>query len=286
MRSFALSILFVILSLISSIADERETKQVAITFDDLPASNIATFEEQLRINQRILKILDQYRIEATGFVIANRLFGETKILDLWLKEGHDLGNHTYSHMDFDRVDVLAFQMNIAKGASKIKQLLKRYKKDLRYFRFPYLHEGNTTERKEAIRKFLEGNGYTKVPVTIDPFDSEYNTPFVKAWGSNDERQKDSIKTAYLEQVRKKTKEAEELSQQLFGRNIKHVLLLHLNRINAEVLDQILQYYVDSGYSFVPLKEALTDSVYSLREEYVGSEGLTWLERIRYGFHKR
>jgi len=285
MRRFALSILLLILFAIALITRGAETKQVAVTFDDLPASNIATHEGQLRINQRILKILNQYQVKATGFVIASRLFGKTDILNLWLKEGYDLGNHTYTHMDFDKVDSPAFQIDIIKGASEIREFLKQHKKDLRYFRFPYLHEGSTAEKKRAIRKFLEENDYTIAPVTINPHDSEYNEPFVKAWGSNDRKQQDSVKASYLEQVKKKTEEAENLSHQLCGRDIKHLLLLHLNRINAEVLGQILEYYARSGYSFVSLDEAFKDSVYSLEEKYVGSEELTWLEKLKWSSQK-
>jgi peptidoglycan/xylan/chitin deacetylase (PgdA/CDA1 family) len=281
MKRFALIILSLILFATFLIARGDERKQVAITLDDLPASNIATFTEQLRINKKILDILDQYQVKATGFVIAQRLFGKMDILNLWLKEGHDLGNHTYTHMDFDKVDPPAFKMEIVKGVSKIRKLLRQYKKDLRYFRFPYLHEGNTIEKKKSIQNFLEENGYTIAPVTINPRDQEYNGPFVKAWGFNDKKLQDSVKVSYLQQVKKKTRESEDLSRQLFGREIKHVLVLHLNRINAEVLDQILKYYSRSGYSFIPLEDALKDSVYSLKEEYVGSEELTWLERIKH-----
>jgi len=286
MKRFALSILLLILFTIALITLGVETKQVAITIDDLPASNIATFKEQLRINHKILKILNQYQAKATGFVIAQRLFGKTKILNLWLKGGHTLGNHTYTHMDFDKVDPSAFQMDVKKGASKIREFLKQHKKDLRYFRFPYLHEGNSPKKKEAIRKFLKERGYIVAPVTINPRDQEYNGPFVKAWGSNDKKQQDSIKASYLEQVKKKTKEAEILSKELFGRDIKHVLVLHLNRINFEALDQILEYYSRSGYSFISLEEALKDSVYSLKEEYVGSEELTWIERLKWSSQKK
>lgn len=280
MRRLTLCILLLTLFAIPLIAKSEEKKQLAVTFDDLPASNIATFEEQLRINRKILEILDHYQIKVVGFVIGSRVFGKTDILDLWLKKGHDLGNHTYSHMDFDKVDPSPFQIDITKGASEIRKLLKQHKKDLKYFRFPYLHQGNSQRKKDVLRKFLKEHSYIVAPVTIHPHDSEYNGRFVKAWGSNDKKQKDSVKTAYLEQIKKKTEEAENLSRQLFNRDIKHVLLLHLNRINGEVLDQILEYYSRSGYSFISLKDALKDSAYSLDDEYVGSEELTWLEKLK------
>ena len=93
MRRVALSILLLVLFTIALITLGAETKQVAVTIDDLPASNIATFKEQLRINQKILKILNQYQAKATGFVISSRMFKKTDILNLWLKEGHVRSGH-------------------------------------------------------------------------------------------------------------------------------------------------------------------------------------------------
>jgi peptidoglycan/xylan/chitin deacetylase (PgdA/CDA1 family) len=263
----------------------QEGKQIAITFDDLPASNVSLFGDQVKINKRILSVLEKYEVEATGFVITSRLNGKRIILDLWLKAGHTLGNHTHTHMDFDKVDTTAFKMDVQKGVSEIEKLLNTDSISLRYFRFPYLHEGDTQDRKEVIRKFLKENGYTVAPVTINPKDSHYNTLYLKAWGTNDKAKTDSIKSEFLGQVKKKTQEAERLSKELFEREVKHVLLLHLNRMTAEVLDQVLAYYVNSGYSFVSLNQALEDSVYSVEETYIGSEELTRLERLKRSLKK-
>jgi peptidoglycan/xylan/chitin deacetylase (PgdA/CDA1 family) len=286
MRTSLLTVLVLLLFAVSLAASGEDTRQIAITFDDLPASNIATSGEQLRINRSILKTLAKYKVKATGFVITSRLRGKTEILDLWLKEGHSLGNHTYSHMDFDEVDTAAFQMDIKRGASEIRELLNRHEEELRYFRFPYFHEGDTPQRKKSIREFLKRGGYIIAPVTIHPQDSQFDGLFVKAWGSNDKARQDSIRTAFLQQVGESTEQAELLSTELFGRNVRHVLLLHLNRLSSEVLDRILQYYRQRGYSFVSLAVALKDSVYSLQEQYVGSEELTWLERLKWSSQSR
>jgi peptidoglycan/xylan/chitin deacetylase (PgdA/CDA1 family) len=277
LRTFTVCILLALLLGSSSAGGE---KQVAVTFDDLPASQVGTFEDQLRVNRRILEVFEKYRARVTGFVITNRVRGKTDILDMWLDRGHELGNHTHSHMDFDRATVPNFQRNVDRGAVLLRELLNKHKRDLVYFRFPYFHEGSTIERREAIRKFLSERGYIVAPVSINPGDPEYNELFVKAWGFNDRRLQDSIRSVYVEQVKKKTKEAEDLAQELLGRNVKHILLLHLNRINSEALDQILEFYSESGYSFITLREALQDSVYSLKEEYVGSEELIWLEKLK------
>jgi peptidoglycan/xylan/chitin deacetylase (PgdA/CDA1 family) len=274
------SIVCILVLLLFGTPSATERKQIAITFDDLPASQVAVFQDQLRINRRILEVLDKYQVKTTGFVIAGRLNGKADILDLWLDQGHELANHTYYHTDFDNVKPGTFRTDVNKGASTLREVLKKRNLSLTYFRFPYFHEGKTADRKAAIRKFLNENGWVVAPVTINLRDPDYNELFMKAWGCNDGRQQDSIKIAYLEQIKRKTEEAEALAQELVRRKIRHILLLHLNRINAETLDQILAFYSNSGYSFISLSEALQDSAYSLEEDYVGSEELTWLERLK------
>ena len=273
MRKFSICISWLILLWIPSIPAYPGTKELAITFDDLPAALVPGHADQLKTNQRILDVLDKYQIKATGFVISNEANGKTDILELWLKHGHDLGNHTYSHLDFDQVDISTYERDIIKGAYVIEKLLRDYKRRLTYFRFPYLHTGRNSEKGEEIRKFLKESCYTIAPVTIDPYDWEYNYQYVRAWRSNNKREQ--ILSAYLGQIRIATAEAENLFWERFGRNIRQVLLVHLNRINAEVLDKIVEYYFTSGYSFISLEEALQDSAYSPEGELVKFENLTW-----------
>ncbi|HFE6355535.1 TPA: glycoside hydrolase, partial [Legionella pneumophila] len=48
--------------------------EIAITFDDLPASIEESIEEQALINQRIVNALIKYRVPAIGFVNEGKLY--------------------------------------------------------------------------------------------------------------------------------------------------------------------------------------------------------------------
>ena len=255
-----------------------QTKQVAITIDDLPAVLISNHQQQLSTNQKILDALDRHQIKATGFVIGNRIPGKTDIFELWLKRGHELGNHTYSHMDLDLVDALTYETDIIKGAFEIEKLLSNFDQSLQYFRFPYLHTGRYTEKGNLVREFLKEHCYTIAPVTINPYDWEYNSWYVKAWGSNQHKEQEHIKRMYLDRIISATAEAESLSWAHYGRNIRHILLLHLNQINGEMLDQVLNYYVRSGYTFISLEDALTDPAYSPEGEVTIPQAFVWPNR--------
>jgi len=252
-----------------------QTKQVAVTIDDLPAVLTSNYQYQLKINRKILEALECYHVQATGFVIGNRAPGRTDIFELWLKQGHELGNHTYSHMDLDEVDTQVYELDIIKGAFEIEKLLLNHNQSLRYFRFPYLHTGRNTQKGDLVREFLKENCYTIAPVTISPYDWEYNSWYVEAWGSHKLKEEEQIKRMYLDRIKTATAEAESLSWEHYGRNIKHILLLHLNRLNAETLDQVLDYYERSGYTFITLEEALTDYAYSPEGELTKPQAFTW-----------
>jgi peptidoglycan/xylan/chitin deacetylase (PgdA/CDA1 family) len=44
----------------------------------------------------------------------------------------------------------------------------------RRFRFPYLKEGNTREKRDGFRAFLDSNDYTTAPVSVDTSDWYYS----------------------------------------------------------------------------------------------------------------
>ena len=63
-------------------------QQVAITFDDGPHS---------KFTQDVLKLLKTHSAKATFFLIGKHIEENPNIVASILKEGHTIGNHTYSH---------------------------------------------------------------------------------------------------------------------------------------------------------------------------------------------
>ena len=65
---------------------------------------------------------------------------------------------------------------------------------------------------------------------------------------------------------------------MFGRNIKQVLLLHANAINADHFGEIVAMLRSRGYKFVTLGNALTDKAYASTDTFTGPGGISWLDR--------
>jgi peptidoglycan-N-acetylglucosamine deacetylase len=70
------------------------------------------------------------------------------------------------------------------------------------------------------------------------------------------------------------------ARSLLGRPIKHVLLLHMNYLNALYLDELLARLRSNGWSFVTVEEALTDPVYALKYDHAGIRGAGHLDAIK------
>jgi len=66
---------------------ETKEKVVALTFDDGPTKNV----------DDILALLDTYNAKATFFLIGNEIEKNPELAEKIAKNGHQLGNHTYSH---------------------------------------------------------------------------------------------------------------------------------------------------------------------------------------------
>jgi len=260
-------------------AAKQTGKEICITFDDLPVVRVHDRIERLMITDEILFTLEEFGVIAAGFVVGDNIEGDQDILKSWLEAGHSLGNHTWSHPDLNDVPPDLFIQDIKKGHDAIEDVLVEAKQKKRYFRYPSLHYGNTFNSKETVADYLEKQGYTVAHVSIDTDDFAYNLQYEKIFHSGDSLVFVLLGNEYIDHIMERLETAEKLSDELLGRPIKHILLLHANRLNSDFLPDILTEITTRGYKFISLDAALSDPVYSLPESYVGPKGLSILERL-------
>src|SRR5688572_29174556 len=91
-------------------------RAVAVTFDDLPATSAGAMVDDggnlEELTRQLLNAVSRFHIPAVGFVNEGKLFvggagadaieGRTRLLQMWLDAGLELGNHTYSHPDLNK----------------------------------------------------------------------------------------------------------------------------------------------------------------------------------------
>ncbi len=103
-----------------------ESNSVALTFDDGPIQGKT---------ERILDILDKYRIKAAFFCIGKRVTENRDLLNRIHQEGHVIGNHSYLHgklFDLQSADKMGEELRLTNVA--VENFIKVKP---RFFRPPY-----------------------------------------------------------------------------------------------------------------------------------------------------
>lgn len=265
-----------------------QQKYMAITVDDLPFVAADDDPKEIRKNTRsILKALRKHKVKAVGFV--NDAFtldpaGEranTHILVNWLREGHELGNHTFSHMSLTNNSLAAYQEDVSKGMQRSNSLsrLGDFQR-IRYFRHPYLQTGNDSLKKYGLEAFLKSENLIPVPVTMEAGDWYFNQGYRKLLAAGETAQAGELGREYVAHTLASVKYYEELANEVAGRPVKHIFLIHANPLNARYLEEILTELAGEGYAFITVDKALKDEVYQLPDRVLSEGGFSWLHRWR------
>jgi len=275
-------------SFLAIAAAASPSRSVAITFDDLPAAGPRNPDEDRAlttadirdINTSILTTLRAHHVPAIGFVNERGVSAypdgtaRREILEQWIAAGMELGNHTYSHADFNTLSIEQFRAEVERGEASIAPLLSRAGKKLSYFRFPMNHTGDTAAKRDAAAQYLSGRGYEIATCTIDTEDFAFERAFRAMLSKGETMAVQRLRKEYLRYTAEEIDYYADLHRQLFGRETAHVLILHVNRINAELLDAVLKMFEDRGYRFVTIAEAQNDAAFRTAES-VTKSGPMW-----------
>jgi ketosteroid isomerase-like protein len=150
---------------------------------------------------------------------------------------------------------------------------------VRFFRFPYLQEGDTPEKLEAMRRYLDASGQRGLPVTIDDEDWSFEAPFLAAKKLGEPRRARQIAADDEAALRAAIRHHEATSDELFGRAAPQVLLLHANAIGASEWDRLFTWLEETGHRFAPADEVLADEVFARLPRFAAVYGCSLWDRI-------
>ena len=136
-------------------------KLLALTFDDGPSS---TYTPQ------ILEILREKDVKATFFVVGANAALESSILRDIYNDGHDIGNHTFTHPNLSSIGTT--QLDLELNATQ-RVLEAKLGIGTRLFRPPFNKDAEPATRDEA-RTLISAAalGYISIGLQIDPLDWE------------------------------------------------------------------------------------------------------------------
>jgi peptidoglycan/xylan/chitin deacetylase (PgdA/CDA1 family) len=272
-----------------------QTKQICFTIDDLPlvgyGINDTIFQEVVLNN--LIRSLNNNQIPAIGFVNEHKLYNGKKVnpfqvrqLTKWVDSGLELGNHTYSHPDYNNVPFDDFTEDILRGEIITKEIMSKRGEYIKYFRHPFLHMGNTKSKADSLNEFLEEHDYRVAPVTIDNDDYLFAVAYHRAYMKRDRELMAQIGQDYVEYMEKKLLYFEMQANKLFGRNISQILLLHSSLLNSDYMDTLAEMCRKNGYDFVNIDTALEDESFKTEISVFGNWGISWIDRWALSFGKK
>ena len=260
----------------------QQRGEIAVTVDDLPTHGPMpagmTRSEIARNMIAAFKAADVPPVY--GFVNASKLdtsWDKANVLKLWTNAGFLLGNHTYSHMDLTKNTAAAFEEDVAMDEGTLEGFMGD--RDWHWFRYPYLNEGDTLEKRHAIRKYLSEHGYKVAQVTIDFQDWAWNDPYARCMDKHDLQTVDWLKSSYLAMATEYVSFGQKMAVMLFGRDIRHVLLLHIGAFDSVMLPSLLDSLRKQGIALISLQQAEEDPAYQTDTNAALSTGGTLLEQM-------
>ncbi len=195
---------------------KNDDRKIALTFDDGPHP---------KYTAEILEILDRYDIRATFFLIGSCAKEYPDLVRQEVEKGHEIGNHTYSHLKLYHATQSALKEELSKTDTLLTQLTQ---KNIRLFRPP---EGYCSK---SITALSEDFGYQVILWNIDTRDWAH-TPL------------DTIVT----NVKKNVKSGD-------------ILLFHdyiaKDSPTPAALEILIPYLLSEGYRFVTVSELISCEV--------------------------
>ncbi len=261
--------------------------EVALTFDDLPVHgplpNGLTRENVASI---IIKALQEaHSPPVYGFINAKRLEEDPstgQVLQLWLDAGFPLGNHTFTHMGLNANSLSAFEQDLLADEPTLQKFMGD--KDWHWLRYPFLQEGDTLEKHRGIAAFLNQHGYRVAEVTLSFGDYAYNEPYARCIAKNDQEGIEQLKLSYMNGAADSLAQGGKMSSLVYGRDIRHVMLLHIGAFETVMLPHLLDLLKQRGFKLITLQEAESDPAYASDPDLPSNWGGTFLQQMMLAKH--
>lgn len=253
----------------------KPAPQFSITMDDFHWNNAVKLTATER-NHAILDTLHANSLKAALFVIGRNIDSAEgkQLLSPWDKAGHLIGNHTYSHRNYNAPAAVIedYQQDILRAEA----LLKDFPHFRKYFRFPLLKEGDTAAKRDAMRAFFAKHGYRNGHVTIDNSDWAIDNRLTARLKKDASAGVKPYRDFYMEHMWARAEYYDALARRVLGRPVKHTVLVHFNLLNGLFLGDLITMFKSKGWQPIDAEEAFTDPVFSANPKVLpAGESIVW-----------
>ena len=269
------------LLLLTLFAVGLQAQEISLTFDDLPNhGNLPPGVTRADVARTFVANLKPAGVEFYGFINAGRAEGDAvqnEVLRIWREGGFPLASHSFTHMSLHDNTAEDFKRNIDQNEAALEALMAG--ENWKWFRYPYLREGDTVEKRREIRAYLKQQGYRTAQVTIDFGDYMWNAPYARCLEKGDQDAVEDLMSLYLDAAEESLEGGQELAQMLFDRDVKHTLLLHIGAFTGLMLPDLFELLDDLEFKVITLAEAHSDPAYESDPDVAITRGETFLRQM-------
>jgi peptidoglycan/xylan/chitin deacetylase (PgdA/CDA1 family) len=214
-----------------NVATKMPEKSIALTFDDGPHPDYTP---------QVLDILKKYNIKATFFLVGKRVEARCDLVRRIVQEGHEIGNHTYTHPFLTKTSPQAQQTELEKTQQVLENCIG-YRP--RWFRAPY------GDQSEATLKIAHDVGLNTALWTVDTED----------WSVEATTQK--ITTAGLQSQGKDIILMHDSTEATvdFAHNFQHPKAAKTRSATVNALIPMIEQFQSQNMVFVTMSQAFPDA---------------------------
>ncbi|MEM1080617.1 MAG: polysaccharide deacetylase family protein [Pseudomonadota bacterium] len=238
-----------------------EPRLLALSFDDAPRTDGPWYTGAER-TRRLIDCLASVGAEGAMFFVTTafieRFDPERSRLNAYVQAGHVLANHTHTHPWLRNTSAGDYLADV----DYAQNLLSGMQGFVPYFRFPYLDEGRSAAKRDAVRIGLQARGLNHGYVTVDNYDWYMQALVSEAVREGLAIDEARLGEAYVELLIESIEFYDQLAQTHLGRSPRHVLLLHENDLAARYIDDLVLALRDRGWTLIPAVEAYDDPLAS------------------------
>ena len=253
---------------------ESKRPQIALTMDD-PEVDVSAQMGWQETNERILGTLAGRNLKAALFVCGMRVDrpeGRT-LLSAWNNADHLICNHSYSHLTY--LGKTSYE-EYAADFLRNEPIIAPYHHRTPLFRYPSLKEGDTAEKRDRFRALLRAHGYRVGHVTIDSSDWYVDQRMQQRLQQNSKARLEPYRDYLVAHLLDRASFYRQLSLDVLGHEIPHTLLVHYRMINALFLQDLMDAFERSGWTWIDAERAYEDPIFMKEPQTLpAGESLVW-----------
>lgn len=238
-------------------------REIAITFDDAPRGDTALSTGENR-TPRLIAALKAAGIEQAAFFCVPQSSSPAELTRLaaYAAAGHIIANHSNTHRNIRNLSAEEYLADI-KTADAI---LKTFQNFRPWFRFPFLSEGDTREKRDAVRAGLRAMNYAQGYVTVDNYDWYLDKLANDAKTAGQAVDQAALRDLYVDMLVDAVEFYDAVAVKALNRSPRHVLLLHENDLAVMFIGDLAAALRKKGWTIVKPETAYADPIAAIEPD--------------------